>query len=299
MVAKGLIQIKVHTQRKYNILGKYLTACRKFDEKYQNFVYIDTHGGTGEVFNLDKNQQDSGSVLIAAKIKPTFPVYAIEIDPERFKLLKKSTANLSNVTCFHGNCNDKIDEVLATIPKEQKFCLCFIDPDSLIYHGKNFSCLQLQWETINKVAKFPRMEILLNLPIESIMRLVGHLYSLPDLPTSQKYEEYLMAFYGTDKYKIIDAGDYRSFLRLFIAERLKRYYNFIGAILIRSVITNAPLYYLVYCSNHNVGAKIMRGIMKKEWIKIKKGYPVSRFFYKADEQWLNSEYPLKMFIFED
>lgn len=43
----------------------------------------------------------------------------------------------------------------------------------------------------------------------------------------------------------------------------------------------------------------MRDIMKKEWIDITKGYPVTRYQYRTDQEWLNAEYPITLFVFED
>jgi len=295
----SFIEIKAHSHRKYSIVRKYLGACKKFSDKYQNFVYIDTHGGTGNVVDLEMNMTLDGSVLTAAKLQPSFPCYVVEIDSENFRLLRRTTNKLSNVTLFHGDCNEKIDEILGIIPKGEKFVFCFLDPDGLVYHGKKFFCHQLRDETVEKIAKFPRTEIFVNLPILAIMRDAGYIHNYPEAPSSIKMEGYVTVLYGTDKWKRLDPGDYKNFGRLYISERLNHHYKYKGAILIRSVLTRGPLYYLIYGSSSVRGAEIMRDIMKKEWIDIRKGYPVTRYQYQTDRKWLDAEYSVTSFIFED
>ena len=290
----GFLKIKAHSRRKYRILRKYLGACKVFSDKYQNFVYVDTHGGTGEVIDFETKKPADGSVLVAAKLQPSFPCYVVEIDPDRYKLLSQSTQEYSHVTLYHGDCNEKIDDILKLIPKGRKFVFCFLDPDSLVYDGYN----QLKWETVEKIAKFPRTEVLINVPTFTITRLAGVVKDYPEASSSIKMERHISVFYGSDKWKVLDPSGYRRFARLYTSEGLKDY-KYTGAILIRSVLTRGPLYYLVYGSNNRTGAKIMRDIMSSEWLDIIKAEPLTKIG-KTKVEWLDSEYPLdKPFIFED
>ena len=280
-----LIPIKPHSRRKYTILRKYLGACERFSNKYQNFAYIDTHWGTGEVFDVADGRSCAGSVLTAAKIMPTFPCNVVEIDPEHYAVLKQHTEGYPHIHLFNGDCNEKIDYILSMILPGEKFIFCFVDPDGLVYRRGSFVCSQLTSETIDKIAKFPRTEILMNLSIEGIMRESGYIRNNPNATASKKMEECLTLLFGSDKWKQLNPGDYRGFLRLYMYERLKPYYQFQGAILIRDLQTKGPLYYLVYASKYSLGGKIMRDIMKKEW-----GYK---------PPWIDKTHPLTEFIFED
>jgi len=278
------VQIKSHSHRKYRILGKYLGACEKFSNKYQNFAYIDTHGGSGKVLDVTTGKLDDGSIIRAAKIKPNFPCYVVEIDRLRCTLLRDSVENYPNVTVFYGDCNTFIDDILNKLPKGEKFVFCFIDPDGLVYRRENgFVCPQLVWKTVDKIANFPRTEVLINLPLEAIMRETGYIRSDPDAPASRKMEETLTVFYGTDKWKQIEPGNYREFLSLYISERLENYYPFKGAILVREEESRGPLYYLVFGSKYSLGGKIMRDIMRKEFYGATKPLveqPPTRFVYE-------------------
>ena len=291
----SFIEIKAHTYRKYSILGKYLGACKRFSDKYLNFVYVETHGGTGQVIDYESKKSVDGSVLIASKLQPSFPCYVVEIDPDNYQLLRQSTQGCPNINLFRGDCNEKIDDILKVIPKGRKFVFCFLDPNSLVYHQYD----QLKWETVEKISNFPRTELLITMPTFTIMRETGSYKADPNKSSSIKMAETVTNFLGSDEWKQLDPGDYKAFVRLYISERLKDY-KYKGAILIRSVPTRGPLYYLVFGSNQIRGGEIMRDILKKEWVDIKRGqYPVTKFGYKTDREWLDTEYPLSLFIFED
>lgn len=291
------MEIREHTHRKYTILEKYLRACEKFHNKYQNFVYVDTHGGTGKVVDLNKGERIDGSTRIAGKITPQFPCHSIEINPKRYELLENSAEDFSNIETYLGNCNQIIDDILEEIPTGQKFVFFFIDPNGLKYDGNGFSCNQVEGKTLDKIINFPRSEILLNLPVRAIM---GHAGSIKKKESSSKeMAKRLTNLFGSEEWMKVNAGDYRRFLRLFISERFERNFTCIGAILIRTENLRGPLYYLVFGSNHEVGGKIMRHTMMKELEDMLGMSPLTKHQYETVEEWLDSEYPLDLFIFED
>lgn len=290
----SFLEVKAHSKRKHSILRKYLGACKVFSDKYQNFAYIDTHGGTGEVIDYETKKNTEGSVLVAAKLQPSFPCYVVEIDSNNYKLLKQSTQEYPQVILYPGDCNEKIDDILRLIPKGRKFVFCFLDPDSLVYDAYD----QLKWGTVEKIAKFPRTEVLINVPTFTIMRCSAVVKDYPEASSSIKLEKHITNFYGSNKWKEIDPGDYRRLAKLYVSERLEDY-KYTGAILIRSISTRGPLYYLVYGSNNGTGARIMRDIISSEWLDIIKSEPLTKIG-KTKAEWLDSEYPLdKTFIFED
>jgi three-Cys-motif partner protein len=297
------IEIKGHSHRKYTILQKYLDACQKFEDRYHNFAYVDTHGGTGMVLDLTDKIRKPGSVLTAARITPTFPCYTIEIDDLHFALLEHCTKSLSNVTRFHGDCNTLIHSVLSQIERGKRFVFCFLDPCGLIYTSDDVQSDQLNFETIRAIADFPRSEILLNFPVEAVMQTSGVAHSeTANTQLVVTMRGHLNRFFGCDDWMELDPGDYRGFLRSYL-DRVKRVapsYEYSGAVLIRSAEKNAPQYYLTYFSQHIKGGKIMRDIMAKEWREIIGGFPLTRLKYRTISEWLDGEYPLeKPFIFED
>src|SRR4030065_182080 len=154
----GYINIKPHTLHKYNVLKKYLDVCKTFNRVYNNFIYIDTHGGSGKVF-LQSNQQVDGSPLIASNWNPNAPCHIIEIDPETYRCLCSSVSNSSNVQTYHGDCNELITAILTKIPKWQKFVFCFVDPSRLVYTGVDGTAYdQVHASTIRTITGFPRTD---------------------------------------------------------------------------------------------------------------------------------------------
>lgn len=284
------LQIKPHSHAKYNIVRKYLAACKKFSDNYGNFAYIDTHGGTGNVLDIRRGEVTEGSVLLAAKVTPSFPCYVVEIDPGNFHLLSQSTEGLSNVTLFNGDCNERIDEILGVIPKGKKFVFCFLDPDGLVYRRGDFACPELRWDTVNKVATFPRTEVLINIPLEAILRTMGFIRENPTDGRSKQMSDNLTLFFGSSKWQEIDPRDprpmYRRIARLYMDLRLKSSYSFTGAILVTA--ERLPVYYLAFGSKYKLGGHIMRNVMHKE--------------YKGGRRPLidfEQMYPLNQFIFDD
>jgi len=290
MAPNGFLEIKPHTLHKYNILTKYLNVCKIFDKHYSNFVYVDTHGGSGKVYL--KGKKVDGSPVIATNWTPSFPCHVVEIDPERYQNLCESTKGCSNAHTYHGDCNKLITLILKEIPKWKKFVFCFIDPNGLVYRssgGKTYD--QVKSETITKISDFPRTEIFLNFPLEALLRCAGDFIANPTTERAKSNGQRVTNFMGSDTWKKLPI-DRRKYLELYMDEMLKPY-PYKGAILIRSEANNLPLYYLVYTTHNKTAAKIMRGIMKKE-----RDFPLYYNLATGKPQTLDEVYPLKRFIFE-
>lgn len=296
MSSEEFIEIESHTLHKYAILRKYLNVCKIFDKHYSNFVYVDTHGGSGKVcYKRHKDRWVDGSPLIAAKWSPSFPCHIIEINPERFEHLCESTEDCSNVDTYCGDCNELIASILEKIPRGRKFVFCFVDPNALVYRGSDGTiCDQLSADTIRTLAAFPRTELLLNFPLESILRCAGDFYNNPTDPRAISNGERVTIFMGSENWQDLDEDDRnrRVFLELYMNEMLEGY-PYKGAILIRSERKNLPLYYLVYTTHNRTAAKIMRDIMRKE-VK----FPLYRNILSGKAQTLDGKYPLSRFISE-
>lgn len=309
MATQGdIVPIMKHSEKKYNILKKYcFGVCAVFFKKYKNFVYIDTHGGSGKILLPDGKTLGDGSILIAQSAVPDFPCYAIEIDTERYSRLVEFTKPFQNIKSICGDCNEKIDEILKEINPGEKFIFCFIDPDGLVYRKDSIVKHQFLYETIKKIADFQRTEILLNFPLEAIIRC-GALISDPSKDIADKNIDNVDRFFGKEctpdcnhwlecsKESIKECGKWkeivereenpdkkiRKLLELYIAKNLNKF-SHIGAILIRNE-NNVPQYYLVYATKYYLGAKIMRDIMKKEWGQgtlgdFEKLFPMNHFIF--------------------
>jgi len=292
MSSNGLIEIKPHTLHKYNILRKYLNVCKTFNRIYNNFVYIDTHGGSGQVSYTPKRKLIEGSPLIASTWNPNAPCHIVEIDPDTYQCLCSSTANCKNIHTYYGDCNEFVDAILSKITRWRKFVFCFIDPNGLVYRssgGKTYD--QVKSETITKISDFPRTEIFLNFPLEALLRCAGDFMANPTTERGKSNGQRVTNFMGSETWKKLPI-DRRKYLELYMDEMLKPY-HYKGAILIRSEANNLPLYYLVYTTHNKIAAKIMRGIMKKEG-----GFPLYYNMVTGKPQTLDEVYPMTRFIFE-
>jgi three-Cys-motif partner protein len=297
MSSSGFLRIEPHTLHKYNILRKYLKVCEIFDKHYSNFVYVDTHGGSGKVSLGDKWVE--GSPLIAGNWSPSFPCHIVEIDPATYGCLCQSTSSCANVNVYHGDCNGLIDSILSKIEKWKKFVLCFVDPSSLVYRGSDGTeCDQLHANTVRKIAQFPRSELLLNFPLESILRCAGDYLANPTEPRAIASGQRVITLMGSTTWQEITLSESqsqrnrRAFLEIYMSELLDKY-PYKGAFLVRSEERNLPIYYLVYATNNKVAAKIMRSIMKKEG-----NFALHYDMIKGKPQTLDEVYPLERFIFE-
>ena len=139
-----------------------------------------------------------------------------------------------------------------------------------------------------------RSELLLNFPLEAILRCAGDFYNNPSESRAISNAERVTTFMGSSSWQDLDGENRnrRAFLELYINEMLENY-PCKGAILIRSEIKNLPLYYLVYTTHNRTAAKIMRDIMKKEI-----PFPLYRDMFTGRAQTLDEIYPLKRFISE-
>lgn len=287
------------SKRKYTILQKYVKACETFWDKYRNFVYVETHGGSGKVVLRDTGEISDGSPMIAAQITPSFPCHIIEIDPKRFATLQSSLSAFKRVEVINGDCNTSIDQVLTKI-YSWRFSFFFVDPDGYVYYdSKGNKYDQLKWETVNKIASHHKSEILLNFPLEPIYRPGGYVLNRPDDHKSISMGDNFERFFGDAEWKKIGINA-RKLLDHYMETRLRKFYDYIGALLIRGGDNNLPLYYLVYCSKKDLGGTIMRNVMSTEWIDILGGvYPLTRDNYSTKRDWLDAEFPLKYFVFEN
>jgi len=210
-----------------------------------------------------------GSPLIAARAIQAwsggkeFPCHIIEIDLGRFATLEQSTHEFPWIRTHLGDCNDLVPGILRSIDA-WAFILCFIDPDGLVYEGPGArgKVYQFTWKTMEQIASREKVEILLNFPLEAILRDAGYCQRKPDNLESQKMAEHLTAYFGCDDWWVLQGK--RRFLDLYLHRLELLGFSFRGAYYV-SYRQQLPLYYLIYATRHKVGAKIMRDVMWGVW----------------------------------
>jgi len=247
----------------------------RFQAKYRNFSYVDTHAGSGRV--LFEGHEQFGSPLIAVT-SPVHPqAYVVEINEARRLLLRKSVAEIPNVEIFDGDCNKRIDGILNRI-QPWKFAFCFLDPDGLVYDDGTTRCFQLTWQTIEQIGKRSNSEMLINFRSQDILRCIGDIEREPN--RGQKLSEDIDALLGVSTWR--SRRQTRFTLRDLFLDRLHGLgYGYLGAINIKTDLEGHQ-YYLIYASHHNVGAKIMKSNFKFEWgFDLLIDPPINRFIYDS------------------
>jgi spore photoproduct lyase len=225
--------------------------------------YIDLFAGCGKCRVRETCEEINGSALVSLSIKYPFKKYfMVELDSDAVNALKKRvkmTQYRDRVDIIPGNCNEKIDEIIAEIP-ERSLSLAVIDPTGL----------HIKFETLKKLTEHLRIDLIITFPEgmdikRNLSKYMKQSHSILDdyigdedwrqlFPkdvkginqlTSTHIEQNLIEYYrknlGKLGYKEIRSGD---------------------EILIRSSQKNLPLYYLLFASKHALGHTFWNKISK-------------------------------------
>lgn len=169
-------------------LDRYIKATRGPRKDYLPPVgtggaaYIDLFAGPGRARVWSTGAVVNGSPLIALTHQqaPFTKLILCEKDPENAAALRARTANDGRAVVIEGDCHDQIDDIIAAVPPHGlNFAL--IDP---------FSLDQLRFDTIAKLARVHRMDLLIHLPTMDMKRNFG-----------RGTEERLTKALGTDEWK--------------------------------------------------------------------------------------------------
>jgi three-Cys-motif partner protein len=270
----------VWAAEKLDYLERYIhvfeTSMR--DKKWRRRYYIDLFAGPGKN-RLDDAQGTVvlGSPLIALTTAHPFTDYFfVEKNKEYADALRTrcSASALVNPDedILVSDCNKAIDTIIGEIARRdcqylagQWPCLnlAFIDPEGL----------QLEWQTVEKLAGMERMDLIINFPIMALRRnLRGFSRVKPPTPTPAD------RFFGGPEWRDV-YGQYQSrpvFLSRLLLDLYKQKLVNLGykdvilgeetgdEVLIRSARRRAPLYYLVFASKHPLGKEFWRSISSRD-----------------------------------
>lgn len=123
---------------------------------YKEHYFIDGFASTGFCKSKQTSSMIRGSATLALSVNPPFSKYFfIELDDNKIKELEKLRSSFPNhnVEIFHGDCNIEISKVLQKVADNNPF-LALLDPQA----G------DLYWDTIQKVSKKNKAELLINFP---------------------------------------------------------------------------------------------------------------------------------------
>jgi len=254
-----VLEVGPWTPEKHDYLRRYITATKAVRARFLPPVgpgraaFIDLFAGPGRAQVRRRKEIIDGSPLIAARHSdaPFTDILLCELDPANAAALKRRLEGDARVQVFEGDCNDEIDRLAAVIPLHG-LNLALIDP---------FGITPLHFETLAKLARFERMDILLHFPTGDMTRNL------------HQYETQITRFLGTDAWRkrVTRPRDVPTLIDV-LGEQLEQFgYRKAD---VRSVpfhdqpvlknTRNVQLYHLVLATKHERGEKIWRSVIRIE-----------------------------------
>ena len=123
-------------EKKYSLVRLYTRLFSKgMKNKWQHRVYMDLFAGPGKVQIRDTQKILLGSPLLALDIPDKFSHYLFcDENRDHLDALQKRVMKSHpqiNVSYIYGDCNAKVDEILAQIPQRDALTFCLVDPYNL------------------------------------------------------------------------------------------------------------------------------------------------------------------------
>lgn len=265
-----LEEIGPWTEVKHEIVRKYAGAySRILTARRFHHVYVDVFAGAGRYLSRQTGKQVSGSVEIALGLDPPFHEYhLIDLDELKVARLERIAAGRQDVVIHHGDCNRVlVDDISPRLLyyTDYRRALCILDP-----YG-----LQLEWHTVESLARLKTTELFINFPTMDINR-----NALRKDPNSVDAEQAsrLTRFWGDESWRTSfyaprpqlslfgPQGEQKTATNEQVAEayrlRLKDVAGFshVPQPMPMRNSTNAIVYYLFFAAHHPVAGKIAEQI---------------------------------------
>jgi len=239
-------------EEKYRLIASYFKQFSTGTKKaWPHRTFIDLYAGAGHSRLRTNGRILKGSPMLALSVNDPFDQYILcEESQDNFKVLENRISRdypARNVRCIHGDCNRKIEEIVALLPKRDSLGLCFIDPYNL----------SIEFETLTKLAE-RRLDILCLLALHMDANRAYDVYISQD---SSKVDRFL----GSDTWKadFINSGRPRQEFPGFLAQYFAKRMQTLGfeetpthsMHLVRSDDRNVPLYHLALFSRNQLAYK--------------------------------------------
>jgi three-Cys-motif partner protein len=268
MADPRLDEVGVWTEIKLAILRDYLPAyspiLRKQD-RIKEFAYIDGFAGPGTHISKTTGEEIEGSPTIALSL-PFDQFHFVDLDGTCAELLRQKAAGKNNVTVHEGDCNEVL--LREVFPRyrydDYRRAVCLLDPYEL----------NPNWEVVQTAGRMRSIEIFLNFMIMDANRNV--LWADPDRVRHDQVVR-MNAFWGDESWR---EAAYRTTPGLFedMSEKARND-AIVGAYQrrLREVAgfkhvpdpfpmrnsKGAVVYYLLFASQNETGASIVKDIFRK------------------------------------
>jgi three-Cys-motif partner protein len=154
-------------REKHDFIRRYIDATGGPRRKYASrgsggLCYVDLFAGPGRAFIPKTNEFIDGTPLIAANasLEPYTSLVLCDLVDENVDALRARFAGRQDVHIVPGDCNEVIDAIAGHIP-QHALSLAVIDP---------FGARALSFKTIQRLARFARMDLIVHFPTMGIKR---------------------------------------------------------------------------------------------------------------------------------
>jgi len=250
---------------KYFYLKRYFeifTSAMK-DKWKGELYYIDLFAGCGRCRVRETFEEIDGSALVSLSVKYPFKKYImVDLDADAVSALKKRVEKIpykDRVKIIPGDCNEKIDKIIAEIP-ERSLSLAVVDPTGL----------HIKFNALEKLTKDRRIDLVITFPEgmdikRNLSKYFKQSHSILDDYIGDKGWRQLFPKDIRDINQLTSTHIEKSLIGYYKKNLSKLGYGEIKSgdeILIRSSQKNLPLYYLLFASKHPLGHTFWNRISK-------------------------------------
>ena len=278
---------------KLELLEKYLDAFTTASKRSSTTVYLDLFGGEPE--NVDRLTLDpiegSARIALGTADPPFTHLRFFEKGPNAAKLKQTIAAHYPgrNALVYEGDCNDTIHQALADLHQQRLDwppTFAFIDPNGPHYRWSTLGALANHKPTAAKT----KVELWMLFPDSFFMRLLPRSGAVQ--PSSNTA---ITEMFGTPQWhatwqarlerRITPAEariEYVNLMRWRLQHELQYRWTYQLQLHTES---NAPLYHLIFATDSEAGAKIMRHLYAQAAVE----FPQMAASYRALEAQMASE----------
>jgi three-Cys-motif partner protein len=261
--ANGLViqEVGAWTPEKHDYLRRYVSATSAARRLFLppapgGAAFVDLFAGPGRARVRETGEVINGSPLIAAQHKeaPFTDILLCELDPTAADALRQRLAGDARVGVFEGDCNEQIEKIAAAVP-QHGLNMALVDP---------FGATPLHFDTLAKLARIERMDIILHFPTG-------------DLKRNLEQRERIDCLLGTDRWqeRVREPKDVPRLLDVLREQLVPFGYGDSEVKYVPRIKTgkNVPLYHLVFLAKHPLGEKIWRSVVRVEGSGQKRLFP--------------------------
>lgn len=235
-------------------------------------IFIDLFSGPGKCMVEGTREFLLGSPLLALTTEHPFTdYYFVDMDNENINSLRTRSiateVQQEKINCWAGDANKKVFDIVSAIQKiDSEFIppawpslnLAFLDPEGL----------ELEWNTVEQLAKVKRMDLIIHYSQQGIKRMADRAFESPK-------EWNIDRFFGDQEWRKIYAackddatGIHRPLIDYYKSKLIKLGYSEVkddeevwSEPLMKNS-KNAPLYRLLFASKSPLGVKFWKDVTK-------------------------------------